>query len=71
MQFSMEDLIGEDDRVAIRWSIDMTHTGDDLGMPATGRRIHFHGASFLVVRDGKIVEGWNEMNMQHLFNQLK
>jgi predicted ester cyclase len=70
LHFALDDVIAEGDRVAIRWSVTMTHTGDHLGIPATQKPVTQHGASFLVVRDGQILEGWNEMDMNYLFKQL-
>jgi hypothetical protein len=31
------------DRIAERWSTTMTHAGDFLGIPATGRRVTLKG----------------------------
>ena len=67
----IEDLIAEGDRVAIRWSAKMTHRGDHLGFPATGKSATLEGASFVVMKDGKIYEGWNQMEMQRLLQSLK
>jgi hypothetical protein len=29
------------------------------------------GSSFLTIRDGRIVEGWNQMDMQGFFQKLR
>ena len=71
IQVTIEDLIAEGDRVAIRWSAKMTHRGDELGFPATGRSATLEGASFVVMKDGKIYEGWNQMGMLELVQSLK
>jgi steroid delta-isomerase-like uncharacterized protein len=69
--FMFNDVIAEGDRVAIRWTVTMTHAGDQLGFPATGRRVTLEGSSFLVIKNGKIVEGWNQMEFQGLIHSLK
>jgi steroid delta-isomerase-like uncharacterized protein len=56
------DLIAEGDRVAIRWTCTITHTGDGLGFPATGKKTNVPGSFFIHCRDGKITDGWNFMN---------
>jgi predicted ester cyclase len=38
LHIDLDDLIAEGDRVAIRWTCTGTHTGADLGFPATGKK---------------------------------
>jgi hypothetical protein len=40
----------------------MTHTGDGLGFPATGKKTTVPGSFFIHCRDDKITDGWNFMN---------
>ncbi len=63
---NLDDLVAEGDRVAIRWTVTMKHTGDGLGFPATGREVTLPGSSFITCRDGVITEGWNSMDMTWL-----
>jgi steroid delta-isomerase-like uncharacterized protein len=70
LHVTVEDVIAEGDRVAIRWSVEMTHLGDHLGFPVTGKRGRLSGSSFTVIRDGQIQEGWNQMDILHLYQQL-
>ena len=67
---TIEDVIAEGDKVLVRWHVAVTHLGDHLGMPATGKKASFPGASFDVIKDGKIVAGWNYMDMGQLYKQL-
>jgi steroid delta-isomerase-like uncharacterized protein len=71
MQFVLHDVIAEGDRVAVRWTNTATHLGYHLGFPATGRRITLEGSSFLVIRNGKILEGWNQMELEGLMRSLR
>lgn len=71
MQIQLEDVISAGDRVAARWRATATHGGATLGFPATGKRVTLDGATICIVRDGKIVEGWNLMDMGHLFDSLR
>ena len=71
LQVKIEDLVAESDRVAVRWTITMTHRGDHLGFPASGKTAHLEGSSFVIVKNGMILEGWNQMEMQGLFQYLR
>ena len=70
LRVAVEDIVSEGDRVAVRFRVEMTHQGDHLGFPASGKKTALTGSTFAIVKDGKIVEGWNYMNlgafMQHL-----
>lgn len=71
LHIRIDDVIAEGDRVAVRWTTTMTHRGDHLGFPASGKTARLEGSSFAIVKDGMIVEGWNQMEMQRLFHYLK
>ncbi|MGY1697574.1 MULTISPECIES: ester cyclase [unclassified Geodermatophilus] len=47
------DRFATEDRLAHRWTLTGTHTGDFFGMPPTGRRIRVEGASVWSCRDGR------------------
>jgi steroid delta-isomerase-like uncharacterized protein len=66
----IEDVISEGDRVAVHWTATMTHRGDHLGIPSTGKTAILPGSSFCIIRNGKIAEAWNHVDMGHLFKQL-
>ena len=68
--FRIEDLIAEDDKVVARGVLEGTHTGDFMGIPATGRRIHVTGTRVFRVRDGKLVENWSDWDGLGLIQQL-
>jgi steroid delta-isomerase-like uncharacterized protein len=56
----IEEMVAEDDRVAVRWTTGGMHTGDlpaPTGViPATGRRLEMHGVSMFRVSDGRVSE---------------
>jgi steroid delta-isomerase-like uncharacterized protein len=37
LRVTVHDTIAEGDKVCVRWSAKMTHTGDGLGIPPTGK----------------------------------
>ncbi len=49
----------------------MTHLGNHLGFPASGKKGVLTGSSFIIVKDGQILHGWNQMDLQALFNKLQ
>jgi hypothetical protein len=38
IRVNIDDLVAEGDKVAVRWTATMTHTGDGLGIPATSKK---------------------------------
>jgi steroid delta-isomerase-like uncharacterized protein len=71
LHITLEDIICEGDRVAVRWSSTMTHLGHHLGFPASSKKAALSGSSFLNMQNGMIVEGWNFMEMHALMQSLK
>ena len=70
MKLTVEDAFGADDKVVVRWSAMMTHTGDHLGMPATNRTVRVTGITIARIAEGKIVQGWDNWDQLALMQQL-
>jgi steroid delta-isomerase-like uncharacterized protein len=60
IRIAIDDVVASGPMAACRWTATLTHTGDHLGTPATGRAVRVTGMTFARVEDGRIVEGWNE-----------
>jgi len=54
--FKEEDIMAEDDRVILRWSMTGTNTGPLFGREPTGRKVTTFGYEMVRIQDGKIVE---------------
>jgi steroid delta-isomerase-like uncharacterized protein len=67
---AIEDAFGAQDKVVVRWSGAMTHSGDGLGMPATGKPIRIGGISIARILNGKIVEGWDNWDQLAMLQQI-
>ena len=67
---TMEDLIVSGDRVVGRFVYRGTHTGDLLGIPATGRPVEMRSIDIWRVGDGMFVEHWDELNLMQVFQQV-
>jgi predicted ester cyclase len=70
LQGAIEDLIAEGDRVVCRWSARATHRGPFAGVAPTNRPVTFTGVEIVRLVDGKIVEGWDEVDLLGLLLQL-
>jgi steroid delta-isomerase-like uncharacterized protein len=70
LTISVDDLLADGDRVALRWTAHATHRGELMGMPATGRRLTLTGIDILRIVDGTIVERWGEFNSTEMLQQL-
>lgn len=55
IHYTLDDVVAEGDRVAVRWHWTGTHRGVFRGFPATGRTITNSGAGVFRLQDGKIV----------------
>ena len=66
LKITIEDAFAAGDKVAARWVSRGTHTGDDLGVPATNKVVVVTGMSMATIRDGKIVDArdnWDRLKM--------
>ncbi len=66
----IEDQIAEGDRVATRCSVRGKHEGDSLGFAATRAPVEFTGVAITRIKDGKIIEAWNNFDFMKMYRQL-
>lgn len=62
LNIAVEQLVADDDNVAIAYTITGTHQGDFLGIPATARQIKARGVQIARFENGQIVERWGSSN---------
>jgi steroid delta-isomerase-like uncharacterized protein len=53
---TIEDLIGEGDKVTKLWSFEATHRGAYLGIPPTGKRVTWSGITIYRIAGGRVAE---------------
>jgi len=70
LRVTIEDVLTDGDRFASRTTVTGTHTGDLMGMPATGKRISVEAVDIGRVHDGQAAERWGGLNMYALLTQL-
>ena len=69
-QMTVEEMLGEGDKVVTRFRAQGTHLGPFRGIPATGKKIEVTGIAIDRVVDGKRVESWVQWDMLGLLEQL-
>ncbi|MCP4385648.1 MAG: hypothetical protein GY798_30280 [Hyphomicrobiales bacterium] len=62
--------IAEGDRVATRWEITATQTGDYMGLAPTNETVTWTGVSIDRFDNGKIVESWVDWDKYRLFRGI-
>ena len=67
---TIDDIVAEDDKVAVRWTGRGTHLGEWQGRPPTGRQVTTTGIDFERFADGKIVQEDGEVDMLGFLRQL-
>ena len=72
LNFTVEDVIAEGDKVVTRWRVRGTHQGEveDFG-PPTGRQMEFEGITIHRIEGGKIVEEWERYDNLSIMQQLE
>jgi steroid delta-isomerase-like uncharacterized protein len=69
-RFTIDEMIAEDDRVVTKKTFRGTHTGEFMGIPATGKEVELQYVDIMRVRDGRIVEHWLSMDQLSFMQQL-
>jgi steroid delta-isomerase-like uncharacterized protein len=54
----IDDMVIDEDRVAVRYHSTGTHLGAFAGMPASGRRVEVDELSIFRIKDGRVAEQW-------------
>jgi steroid delta-isomerase-like uncharacterized protein len=69
-RMEIHDVIAEGDRVAVRLTSNGTHTGEFMGMPATGKSYAISEIHIFRIQDGKVAEHWRDADMLGMLRQL-
>jgi predicted ester cyclase len=65
-----DELIGEGDKVVVRWHGGGTHNGEFFGIPPTGAAATTTGIHIFRIADSKIVEHWGNSDDLGMLRQL-
>ena len=70
VSMKIEDVIAEEDKVAVRLTARGRHTGEFMGLPPSGKDYTISETHIFHLRDGKISEHWRDADMLGLMRQL-
>ena len=70
IHYTVEDLVAEGDKVAVRLTVTGTHRGVLLGVPPTGKHTTVTESAISRIVGSKIAEHWSETDMLGLLQQL-
>ena len=70
LRFTLDDLVAEGDRVAVRYTAQGTHSGTFMGIPPTGKRVTFTGIDLFRIAHGRMAEEWLMFDQLGLLRQL-
>ena len=68
--FQIEDILAEDDKVMGRGVYRATHTGEFMGIPATGKKIAVDHMHLARMEGGKMAEHWEVVDAMGMMQQL-
>ena len=69
-RMTIDELIGEGDRIMVRWTFHGTHQGELSGLPPTHKPVTYSGINIFRIADGKIAEIWDIYDRLWLWQQL-
>ena len=70
MMIVVEDMVAEGDKVAARCAVRGKHEGEFMGRAATQSPVEFTGMTIVRIKNGKIVEAWNNFDFLTMNKQL-
>jgi len=70
LHFTIDDLVAEGDKVAVRWTSTGTHKGEFMGRPPTNKKVTIWGIHIDRIAGGKVVEEWSRWDTLGLMQQL-
>jgi len=70
LETTVDDIIAEGDRLAVRSTFRGTHEGDFMGIPATGKKVEVSNYDFVRFENDMCVEHWGTIDSAALMEQL-
>jgi steroid delta-isomerase-like uncharacterized protein len=71
LRITVDEVLSHGQSAAVRWTVVATYAGEGFGLEATQREVRFRGMSWMHIREGKIIEGWDSWNQEGLLQQLR
>lgn len=70
LRFNLQDIVEEGNKVAARVNITGTHTGELMGIPASGGKLDFNAIDIFEIRDGKVAAHWGVTDSAAMLMQM-
>lgn len=70
LQIKPEQVVADDDKVAIAYTVSGTQQGEFMGHAPTGKRMSVRGMQITRIEDGKVVERWGATDQLTMLEQL-
>lgn len=70
VQVVAQDMVAEEDKVAVRYTARATHRGEFMGIAPTGKEVTVTGIEIVRIAGGKMVEHWEQVDQLGLMQQL-
>jgi steroid delta-isomerase-like uncharacterized protein len=70
LRFAIEDIVSEEDKLVVCWTISGTHKGEFMGIAPTGKKISVEGITINHIGHGKILDSHVSWDALGLLRQL-
>jgi steroid delta-isomerase-like uncharacterized protein len=70
IQWTLEEMVAEDDKVAARFTMRGAHQGTFMGVPPSGKKITVQAMNIYHLSNGKFVEEHGQPDMLDLLQQI-
>jgi steroid delta-isomerase-like uncharacterized protein len=71
VQLDIHETFGDGEKLAVRYTVTGTHTGDLMGIPPTGKEISMTGITVMNFEDGRVVERWDSDDSAEVLSRLR
>ena len=70
LRFAIEDIVSEEDKLVVCWTISGTHKGEFMGIAPTGKKVSVEGITINHIGQGKILDSHISWDALGLLRQL-
>jgi steroid delta-isomerase-like uncharacterized protein len=70
LRFTIEDVVGENEKLAVAWTISGTHKSEFMGIPATNKKVSVDGITINHIVNAKIMDSYISWDVWGMMHQL-
>jgi len=70
LRFTVQDIVGEKEKLAVAWTISGTHKGEYMGIPSTNKKVSADGITIHHIVNGKIMDSYVSWDALGMIRQL-